>query len=176
MTAVEKQKILLTGATGYIGGRLLPILEKFGYPVRCLTRRASSFDGSDDKRTEIVEGNVLDPSTLPAAMAGIDTAFYFIHSMGSSADFEEQDRQAAKNFSAAAKLAGVKRIVYLGGLGNRDSNLSKHLRSRQETGDILRASGIQIIELRASIVIGSGSLSFEMVRALTERLPVMVCP
>ncbi|QDV26431.1 SDR family oxidoreductase [Aureliella helgolandensis] len=171
-----KKKILLTGATGYIGGRLLPVLEKLGYSVRCLTRRKNSLDASPDKRREIVEGNVLDSSTLPPAMSDIDTAFYFVHSMGSTADFEAEDRRAAENFSAAAKQAGVRRIIYLGGLGNRDSNLSKHLRSRQETGDILRASGIQVIELRASIVIGSGSLSFEMVRALTERLPFMVCP
>ncbi len=176
MAVVEKHSILLTGATGYIGGRLLPVLEENGYSVRCLTRRASSLDGSAGKRREIVEGNVLDPNSLQQAMVDIDTAFYFVHSMGSTGDFEEEDRRAAGNFAAAAKLAGVRRIIYLGGLGNRDRNLSKHLRSRQETGDILRVSGIQVIELRASIVIGSGSLSFEMVRALTERLPFMICP
>ncbi|MEZ6153639.1 MAG: SDR family oxidoreductase [Pirellulaceae bacterium] len=176
MNAVKKPRILLTGATGYIGGRLLPLLEELGYPVRCLTRRSGSIESSVDTGREIVEGDVLEPNSLPAAMAGIDTAFYFVHSMGSTADFEEQDRQAAQNFSAAAKTAGVRRIIYLGGLGNRDRNLSKHLRSRQETGDILRESGVQVIELRASIVIGSGSLSFEMVRALTERLPIMICP
>ncbi len=176
MVTPEKNRILLTGATGYIGGRLLPMLEELGYSVRCLSRRAGSIDISVGTGREVVEGNVLEPSSLPASMAGIDTAFYFVHSMGSTADFEEEDRRAAENFSTAAKLAGVKRIIYLGGLGNRDSNLSKHLRSRQETGDILRASGVQVIELRASIVIGSGSLSFEMVRALTERLPFMICP
>ncbi len=173
---VGKQRILLTGATGYIGGRLLPLLKAQGYPVRCLTRRASSLDSASVGRCEVVEGDVLDATTLPAAMDGIDTAFYFVHSMGAAADFEKADRRAAENFSAAAKLAGVQRIIYLGGLGNRDENLSKHLRSRQETGDILRASGVPVIELRASIVIGSGSLSFEMVRALTERLSFMICP
>lgn len=176
MADVKKRRVLLTGATGYIGGRLLPLLEDLGYSIRCLTRRACSLDSPVGKNREIVEGDVLDASSLPPAMVGIETAFYFVHSMGSTADFAEEDRRAAQNFSTAAKLAGVKRIVYLGGLGNRDSNLSKHLRSRQETGDVLRASGIQVIELRASIVIGSGSLSFEMVRALTERLPFMICP
>jgi uncharacterized protein YbjT (DUF2867 family) len=176
MADVGKRKILLTGATGYIGGRLLPVLEKLGYSVRCLTRRACSLEAAEESGRGIVEGDVLDAATLPPAMVGIDTAFYFIHSMGSTADFEDEDRQAARNFSLAAKAAGVRRIIYLGGLGNRDSVLSKHLRSRQETGDVLREAGLQVIELRASIVIGSGSLSFEMVRALTERLPFMICP
>lgn len=176
MADVKNQRILLTGATGYIGGRLLLLLEDLGYPVRCLTRRATSLDSPVGRNRELVKGDVLDPISLAPAMNGIDVAFYFVHSMGSTADFEAEDRQAAQNFSTAATLAGVKRIVYLGGLGNRDSNLSKHLRSRQETGDVLRASGIQVIELRASIVIGSGSLSYEMVRALTERLPFMICP
>ncbi len=176
MADVGKRKILLTGATGYIGGRLLPLLGELGYSVRCLTRRACSLEASEELGREIVEGDVLDAATLPPAMVGIDTAFYFVHSMGSTADFENEDRQAARNFSLAAKAAGVRRIIYLGGLGNRDSDLSKHLRSRQETGDVLREAGMQVIELRASIVIGSGSLSFEMVRALTERLPFMICP
>jgi uncharacterized protein YbjT (DUF2867 family) len=176
MADVGKRKILLTGATGYIGGRLLPLLEELGYSVRCLTRRACSLEAAEELGRGIVEGDVLDAATLPPALAGIDTAFYFVHSMGSTADFENEDRQAARNFSLAAKAAGVRRIIYLGGLGNRDSVLSKHLRSRQETGDVLREAGVQVIELRASIVIGSGSLSFELVRALTERLPFMICP
>jgi len=125
---------------------------------------------------QVVQGDVLDAESLTEAMQGVNTAFYFIHSMGSSADFSEQDKRGANNFSAAAAKAGVRRIIYLGGLGNRDNKLSKHLRSRQETGDELRSSGVQVVELRASIIIGSGSLSFEMVRALVERLPVMICP
>lgn len=169
------RKILLTGATGYVGGRLLPLLQTSGYSVRCLTRREIAIQPTDN-RTEFVLGDVLDYPSLETAMQGIDTAFYFVHSMGSKTDFENEDRQAATNFTRAAKSAGVERIIYLGGLGNRDSHLSKHLRSRQETGDVLRSSGVQVIELRASIVIGSGSLSFEMVRALTERLPFMICP
>jgi uncharacterized protein YbjT (DUF2867 family) len=175
MTNSADRKILLTGATGYVGGRLLPLLQARGYPVRCLTRRPVP-PLNDHGSTEYVVGDVLDFPSLETAMQGIDTAFYFVHSMGSTTDFESEDRLAANNFSRAAQNAGVRRIIYLGGLGNRDANLSKHLRSRQETGDILRSSGIEVIELRASIVIGSGSLSFEMVRALTERLPFMVCP
>jgi uncharacterized protein YbjT (DUF2867 family) len=170
------RKILLTGATGYVGGRLLPLLEAQGYQVRCMTRRPETLAASVGETTEVVKGDVLDADSLTAVMAGIDTAFYFVHSMGSSSDFEAQDRQAAQNFTDAARQAGVRRIIYLGGLGNRDKKLSKHLRSRQETGDVLRTSGVQVIELRASVVIGSGSLSFEMIRALVERLPIMICP
>ena len=128
------------------------------------------------ENTEVVQGDVLDAASLVAGHGWCRYGFYFVHSMGSNADFEDEDRQAAELFPDAASRAGVRRIIYLGGLGNRDANLSKHLRSRQETGDVLRASGVQVIELRASIVIGSGSLSFEMVRALVERLPVMICP
>jgi len=168
--------ILLTGATGYVGGRLLSLLQNQNIPVRCLTRRPEALDDRRSATTEIVSGDVLDGGSLQSAMEGIDTAYYLVHSMGSKGDFEEQDRIAATNFADAAKVAGVKRIVYLGGLGNPDQTLSKHLRSRQETGNTLRAHHPQVIEFRASIVIGSGSLSFEMIRALVERLPVMICP
>jgi len=169
-------RILLTGATGYVGGRLLPRLEQAGYRVRCLSRRPEALQGLVAKETEVVAGDVLDRASLTAAMAGVDTAFYFVHSMGAESDFEKQDRVAAENFAQAAKAADVRRIIYLGGLGDRDLPLSKHLRSRQETGKVLRASHPQVVEFRASIVIGSGSLSFEMIRALVERLPVMICP
>ena len=168
--------ILLTGATGYVGGRLLPLLEESPCRVRCLTRRPGSLTDRVKPATEVVEGDLLKRESLNAALRGVDTAFYFVHSMGTHRDFEEDDRKAAANFAKAAKQAGVRRIIYLGGLGNRDESLSKHLRSRQETGDILRTSEAEVIEFRASIVIGSGSLSFEMVRALVERLPVMICP
>ncbi len=171
-----RRSILLTGATGYVGGRLLPLLEARGYRVRCMTRRPDALRGTVGDETEVVQGDVLDADSLAVAMEGIDTAFYFVHSMGSTADFENEDRRAAQNFADAASRAGVRRIIYLGGLGNRDGSLSKHLRSRQETGDVLRSSDAHVIELRASIVIGSGSLSFEMIRALVERLPVMICP
>lgn len=176
---IEQQSnplILLTGATGYIGGRLLPLLEKHGYSLRCLTRRPEALAGRVGATTEVVAGDVLDRDSLAKAMVGVDTAFYFVHSMGADRDFEEVDRTAAENFARAATDAGVRRIIYLGGLGDANRELSKHLRSRQETGDILRTHHPQVIEFRASIVIGSGSLSFEMIRALVERLPVMICP
>ncbi|MBS0262996.1 MAG: NAD(P)H-binding protein, partial [Planctomycetes bacterium] len=169
-------RVLLTGATGYVGGRLLRLLEQRGIPVRCLTRRPASLQGENGPQREVVAGDVLQPETLPAALQGIDTAYYLIHSMGDTQDFEARDRDAAENFAKAASAAGIRRIIYLGGLGNPDHQLSKHLRSRQETGDVLRAHHPRVIEFRASIVIGSGSLSFEMIRALVERLPVMICP
>jgi uncharacterized protein YbjT (DUF2867 family) len=126
--------------------------------------------------TEAIRGDVLDADSLPAAMAGVATAYYLIHSMGSPGEFKEEDRRAAQNFAAAARAAGVERIIYLGGLGNSSGELSAHLQSRHEVGEILRASGVPVIEFRASIVIGSGSLSFELIRALVERLPVMIAP
>ena len=141
-----------------------------------MTRRPETLSDKVSDGTEVVRGDVLDPQSLDAVLEGVDTAFYLVHSMGSKHDFEAEDRQASQNFTDAAARAGVKRIIYLGGLGNRDKDLSKHLRSRQETGDVLRSSGVEVVELRASIVIGSGSLSFEMIRALVERLPVMICP
>jgi uncharacterized protein YbjT (DUF2867 family) len=125
---------------------------------------------------EIVAGDVSDASTLDAPFVGIDTAYYLVHSMNDTRSFEEQDRVAANNFADAARQANVKRIIYLGGLGDDDEKLSPHLRSRHEVGQILKQSGCQVVEFRASIVIGSGSLSFELVRALVERLPVMICP
>jgi uncharacterized protein YbjT (DUF2867 family) len=168
--------ILLTGATGYVGGRLLPLLERGGFHIRCVTRRPESLADRAAESTEVVQGDVLNPDSLDAALAGVDTAYYLVHSMGTKRDFEQEDREAASNFAKAAERAGVRKIIYLGGLGNPDEDLSKHLRSRQETGDILRTSNAQVIEFRASIVIGSGSLSFELIRALVERLPVMICP
>lgn len=168
--------VLLTGATGYVGGRLLPRLEESGAHVRCLTRKPEFLVDRVAASTEVFGGDLLKPETLGEALHGVDTAYYFVHSLGATADFEQEDREAAKNFAAAADEAGVRRIIYLGGLGHQDEGLSKHLRSRQETGDILRTSQAQVIEFRASIVIGSGSLSFELIRALVERLPVMICP
>ncbi len=168
--------ILLTGATGYIGGRLLKALEYAGYPVRCLARRPEFLRARAGPGPEIFKADCLDPASLPAAMQGVSMAYYLVHSMGSTGKFEEEDRRAARNFAAAARLAGVQRIIYLGGLGETELGLSAHLRSRQEVADILRASGIPTVEFRASIVIGSGSISFEMIRALVQRLPVMICP
>jgi uncharacterized protein YbjT (DUF2867 family) len=167
---------LLTGATGYVGGRLLSRLEEAGRPLRCLARRPEALRGRVADTTEIVRGDVLAPASLAHAFDGIDTAYYLVHALGSTGDFEAQDREAAAHFATAARAAGVRRIIYLGGLGNPDEALSQHLRSRQETGAQLRAHHPQVLEFRASIVVGSGSLSFEMLRALVERLPVMICP
>jgi len=172
----RRSLVLLTGATGYIGGRLLKALEKAGWPVRCLARRPEFLRPRVAPNVEVVKGDCLDQASLPAALAGVHTAYYLVHSMGSSGKFEEEDRQAASNFAASARQAGVCRIIYLGGLGAEGQALSAHLRSRQEVADILRSSGIPTVEFRASIVIGSGSLSFEMIRALVQRLPVMICP
>jgi uncharacterized protein YbjT (DUF2867 family) len=126
--------------------------------------------------TEVIGGNVLDLSSLSEAMRGVHTAYYLVHSMGSTAAFEAADRQAAQCFGTVAQQRGVQRIIYLGGLGDSHSELSPHLRSRQEVGEILRESGIPVLEFRSSIVIGSGSVSFEIIRALVERLPVMITP
>jgi len=176
MSGRRRRLILLTGVTGYIGRQLLPFLQQRGPAVRCLARRPAAARGALGGRTEVVEGDVLDPASLGPAMRGVHTAYYLIHSLGSEADFEALDRRGAVNFAAAARAAGVRRIIYLGGLAGPGDDLSRHLRSRLEVGRILRASAAQVIELRASVVIGSGSLSFELVRALVERLPVMICP
>jgi uncharacterized protein YbjT (DUF2867 family) len=168
--------VLVTGASGYVGGRLVSALDTSRYRLRCLARKPEYVRDKIRRRAEVVRGDVLEADTLPAALIGVKSAFYLIHSMGSSGDFVEQDRAAARNFGRAAKKCGVARIIYLGGLGDPDEDLSPHLRSRHEVGNELRASGVQVIEFRASIVIGSGSLSFEMIRALTERLPVMTTP
>jgi uncharacterized protein YbjT (DUF2867 family) len=168
--------ILLTGATGYVGGRLLPRLVEDGWRVRCLTRHPERLASRVPAGVEVVRGDVLEAASLAPCMKGVDTAYYLVHSMGTTGDFEAQDRLAADNFAAAAHAAGVRRIVYLGGLGDDDVGLSAHLRSRHDVGERLRKHGMPVIELRASIIIGSGSLSFEMIRALVERLPVMVTP
>jgi uncharacterized protein YbjT (DUF2867 family) len=167
--------ILVTGATGYVGGRLWRRLEAEGRRVRCLARRPTGLASRVGAATEVVQGDVLEADSLGPALEGVESAYYMVHSMGSGTDFEEQDRTAARNFGIAARRAGVRCIIYLGGLGH-GRDLSPHLRSRQEVGEVLRESGVPVLELRASIVIGSGSLSFEMIRALVERLPVMITP
>lgn len=166
---------LVTGATGYVGGRLWRLLEADGRWVRCMVRRRAGLASRVGPTTQVVEGDVLKSESLGPALEGCEIAYYLVHSMGSGRDFESQDREAARNFAEAARRAGVRRIIYLGGLGH-GASLSPHLRSRHEVGDLLRASGVPVLEFRASIVLGSGSLSFEMIRALVERLPVMVTP
>ncbi|MET7295811.1 SDR family oxidoreductase [Streptomyces griseoloalbus] len=171
---------LVTGATGYIGGRLVPELLDAGYRVRCLARSPDRLrDHPWAGRAEVVRGDVTDPASVAAALDGVDVAYYLVHALGRGRDFEETDRGAARIFGERARAAGVRRIVYLGGLtpaGVPERELSPHLRSRAEVGRILLASGVPTTVLRAAVVIGSGSASFEMLRHLTERLPVMVTP
>ena len=172
---MSPRRILVTGATGYIGGRLIPRLVEAGYTVRCMARDAKRLDGRFP-HAEIVEGDVFDERSLRAACTDVDAAYYLVHSMSDSREFEERDRAAAELFGRIARESGVRRIVYLGGLGSDDEKLSHHLRSRHEVGEILRASGVACTEFRAAMIVGSGSISFEMMRYLTERLPVMIAP
>lgn len=177
MNNPHSRSVLVTGATGYVGGRLAPRLLEAGYRVRCLVRDPARLQGRPwlDK-IEVIQGDVLKPATLSSALQDIDAIYYLIHSMKSSADFHRRDLTAARNLGTAAKSAGVRRIIYLGGLVDPHTKLSEHLSSRQQTGEILREAGIPVTEFRAAAIIGSGSLSFEMVRYLTERLPIMICP
>src|SRR6266496_4270077 len=168
-------RVLLTGATGYVGGRLLRKLEESGRPVRCMVRRPEALSGRTAEQTEIVHGDVLEPDSLPEVFAGVTAAYYLVHSMAASVPFAGADRRGAENFAAAARNSGVSRIVYLGGLGAED-HLSAHLESRHEVGRILRESGVPTIEFRASIIIGSGSVSFEIVRSLVDRSPLLLIP
>ena len=172
----ETAKILVTGGSGYVGGRLISLLEQRGDVLRCMARRPETLQARVTESTEVVHGDVLQPDSMTDALNGIETAYYMVHSMGTGRDFEADDRAGARNFARAAHVAGVKRIIYLGGLGDSEQKLSAHLRSRQEVGQVLSESGAQVIEFRASIVIGSGSLSFELIRALVQRLPFMICP
>lgn len=172
----DRRLILLTGVTGYVGGRLSRVLAERGGRIRCMARFPENLKSRVPAGAEVVAGDVMDPASLDRALSGVHTAYYMVHSMASGAAFEEMERRGAANFGDAARRAGVSRIIYLGGLGDSRKELSPHLRSRQRVGGILRESGVQVVEFRASVVIGSGSLSFEMIRALTERLPVMVTP
>ena len=168
---------LLAGASGYVGSRLIPILERQSLRLRCLARNPDKLRPTVLESTEIVQGDVLEPASLEAALQGVETAYYLVHLMSGSQDFEQEDRQAAINFSQAASRAGVRRIIYLGGLGDdADPKLSPHLRSRHEVGQILRDSGVETVEFRAGMMVGAGSLSFQLLKTLTDRLPVMLCP
>lgn len=173
----EPPLILATGATGYIGGRLVSRLLENGYRVRVLVRDPQRLQGRPwIERVQVAVGDVLHPETLPTALEGVSAAYYLIHSMMGGEDFHQRDLRAARNIALAARQAGVQRLIYLGGLGDPDAELSEHLRSRQETGDALREAGVPVTEFRAAVIVGSGSLSFEMIRYLTERLPAMICP
>lgn len=171
------RRILVTGATGYIGGRLAPRLVERDYTVRCLVRDPNRLRGVPwENDVEIVEADVLQPQTLPGALEEVDIAYYLIHSMQAGEGFSSRDRRAARNFGKAAKRAGVSRVIYLGGLKPVNGEPSEHLQSRIETGETLRAAGPPLTEFRAAVIVGSGSASFELVRHLTERVPVMITP
>jgi len=169
--------VLVIGATGYIGGRLVPELLAAGHRVRCLARTpAKLHDRPWHGDVEVVAGDVLDPASMAGAFDGIDVVHYLVHSMDGKGDFSDRDRRAAANVRDACADAGVSQIVYLGGLGNPDDDLSPHLTSRHEVGQVLADGPVPVTELRAAVIIGSGSASFEMLRHLTEMLPVMVTP
>jgi uncharacterized protein YbjT (DUF2867 family) len=170
-------KILVTGATGYVGSRLVPELLHSGHAVRCLVRKLTSQRKISLAGAEYVEADVMNLGTLDPALRDIEVAYYLIHSMGTKeGGFEESDRTAARNFAIAASRAGVKRVIYLGGLGSDAISASTHLKSRLETGATLREFGPPLTEFRAGIIVGNGSVSFELIRYLTERLPLMICP
>ncbi|MEY3472613.1 MAG: hypothetical protein RLY22_116, partial [Actinomycetota bacterium] len=173
----EPALCLVTGATGYIGGRLITALLQHGYRVRVLVRDASRITlHSWAPRVEVIDGDAEDSEVLDRALAGVDVAFYLIHSLMMKDSFEESEVSLAKGFAVAAKKAKIQRMVYLGGIINDPDDLSPHMSARMRTGEILRQSGIPTIEFRAGVVIGSGSASFEMLRYLTERLPIMTTP
>jgi len=177
MPTSDPKLILVTGATGYVGGRLVPRLLAAGYRVRCLARDPARLQGRPWLgQVQVVAGDVLQPDSLTDAMRGVWVVYYLVHSLGGGSDFSERDLAAARHCAQAAQAAGVERIVYLGGLGDPSANLSPHLRSRHDTGEALREAGVPVTEFRAAVVVGSGSLSFEMIRYLTERLPAMICP
>ena len=177
-------KILLTGVTGFVGKRMLPRLLQRGHSVRCMVRdrlspSATSLEQEyrDVTRVEFVEGNANDLESLKRAVDGCDSAYYLIHSMGKNGNFRELDRLCANNFVAATAGSSCKRMIYLSGLADEEcGDLSDHLASRIEVGQILRAGSVQCVELRAAMIIGTGSISFRMIRHLCHRLPVMLCP
>jgi uncharacterized protein YbjT (DUF2867 family) len=169
-------RVLVTGATGYIGGRLVTRLLPAGHRVRCVARHASRLTGRVWPGVEIVEGDLESAEDAARALEGIDIAYYLVHSMAAGSAFRDRDRQMALTFGAAAKRAGVRRIIYLGGLGDPAIVRSKHLISRHEVGRCLQVAGVPVTEFRSAVIVGSGSASFEMIRHLVERLPVIVAP
>lgn len=168
--------ILVTGATGFVGGYLVSDLLEHDYEVRALTRDGDTAEKQLDSRIEVREGNVLEPGTLDGVFEDIEVAYYLIHSLGFGDEFEERDKRAAQNFADAASEAGVDRVIYLGGLGETGPDLSPHLRSRREVEEVLRTGSYDLTSFRAAIIVGAGSASFEMVRQMVSRLPLMITP
>ncbi|MDN6302572.1 MAG: SDR family NAD(P)-dependent oxidoreductase, partial [Brachybacterium sp.] len=176
-TSSDAPLVLVTGASGYIGGRLVPALLAAGLRVRAMARHADRLEDRPWRaQVEVVEADVEDPASLEAALDGIHVAYYLIHAMGGGRSFAERDRQGARSFAAAAEHADVRRIVYLGGIHPEGEELSAHMASRQEVGEILLGGKVPAVVLRAAVILGSGSASFEIMRHLAERLPVMVAP
>ena len=171
---MKRKIVLVTGANGFIGRLLTQALLAEDVQIRCLVRKAATPTAN---AIEIAQGDLLEPATLPSVMAGVDTAYYLVHAMaGGRAGFERRDHDAAKNFVRAAEKAGVRRVIYLGGLGETGDDLSEHLKSRLEVAKILRTGKFATTFLRAAIIIGAGGASFEMVKELVERLPAMITP
>ncbi len=172
------KSVLVLGATGYVGGRLVPRLLDLGYQVRCLVRSPDKLYARPwSDRVQVVAGDVLDRDSLESAFEGIDVVYYLVHSMAAKGqEFVDLDREAAGNTAQAASRCNVDRIVYLGGLGRREVTQSDHLKSRHEVGEVLRTGTARVTEFRAAIIVGAGSVSFEMVHHLVNRLPVMICP
>jgi uncharacterized protein YbjT (DUF2867 family) len=175
--STDETRCLVTGATGYIGGRLAPILLDRGYIVRALARNPDKLrDLPWRDQVQVARGDFGEPDSLTEAFDGVDVLYYLVHSMGTSQDFVADEARSARNVVAAARRAGVRRLVYLSGLHPRGADLSPHLRSRTAVGEVLIGSGIETVVLQAGIVVGSGSASFEMMRHLTDRLPAMTTP
>ena len=166
--------VLVTGATGFVGSRLVPALLAAGHDVRAMSRAPAAYDAPAG--VDVVGGDLLDAESLAGAFEGVSAAYYLVHSMGSGPDYAERDRRAARNFAEAASAAGVERVIYLGGLGEEGSDLSDHLRSRREVEAVLAEGSYDLTTLRAAIIVGAGSASFETIRQLVSRLPVMVTP
>lgn len=164
-------KVLVAGSSGFVGKRLCPALEQAGHAVRAMTRRPEKYHGAG----EAVRGDVHDVESVSTALAGCDAAYYLVHSLD-NADFEQRDAEAARTFAHAAAEAGLRRIVYLGGLGDDADDLSAHLRSRREVENLLGSGGVPVTTLRAGIIVGHGGISWEMTRQLVEHLPIMITP
>lgn len=177
-TQAQNHKILVTGATGYIASRLIPLLLEKGYRVRCLARNPERLRARNwYPNVEVIAGDVTRPATLPAAMQGVRAAYYLIHSMSAGHGYDRLDLQAARNFGQAAQTAGIEHIIYVGGLADpADPKLALHLKSRIESGAALAEAGVPVTEFRAGVIVGPGSVSFEMIRFIAEQFPLMVGP